>query len=60
MTAATLRYEDLDWVIRELTRMRERGSRTFLLPSEPLRVHSVAVISSQGTESSGRCFDWKD
>jgi predicted TIM-barrel fold metal-dependent hydrolase len=35
MTAATLRYEDLDWAIRELTRMRERGSRTFLLPSEP-------------------------
>jgi uncharacterized protein len=35
MTTATLRYEDLDWAIGELTRMRERGSRTFLLPSEP-------------------------
>jgi predicted TIM-barrel fold metal-dependent hydrolase len=35
MLAATVRYEDLDWTIRELTRMRERGSRTFLLPSEP-------------------------
>jgi predicted TIM-barrel fold metal-dependent hydrolase len=35
MTAATLRFEDLDWAIRELTRMRERGSRTFLFPSEP-------------------------
>jgi predicted TIM-barrel fold metal-dependent hydrolase len=33
--AVTLRFEDLDWVIRELTRMRERGSRVFLLPSEP-------------------------
>jgi predicted TIM-barrel fold metal-dependent hydrolase len=35
MLAATVRYEDLDWTIRELTRMRQRGSRTFLLPSEP-------------------------
>lgn len=35
MTAVNLRYEDLDWAIAELTRMRERGSRTFLLPSEP-------------------------
>ena len=35
MTCATLRYEDLDWAIDELTRMRERGSRTFLFPSEP-------------------------
>src|SRR3954454_18973371 len=35
MPAVTLRYEDLDWAIRELTRMRERGSRTFLLSSEP-------------------------
>ena len=35
ITATNLRYEDLDWVIRELTRMRERGNRTFLLPSEP-------------------------
>ena len=35
MVAANLRYEDLDWAIAELTRMRERGSRTFLLPGEP-------------------------
>jgi uncharacterized protein len=35
MTCATLRYEDLDWAIAELTRMRERGSRTFLFPAEP-------------------------
>jgi len=35
MTAVNLRYEDLDWAIAELTRMRERGSRTFLFPSEP-------------------------
>jgi predicted TIM-barrel fold metal-dependent hydrolase len=35
ITAAVLRYEDLDWAITELTRMRERGSRTFLFPSEP-------------------------
>ena len=35
MTATNLRFEDLDWVIGELARMRERGSRTFLLPSEP-------------------------
>lgn len=33
--AANLRYEDLDWAITELTRMRQRGCRTFLLPSEP-------------------------
>ncbi len=35
MAAATLRYEDLDWAIGELTRMRSRGSRTFLFSSEP-------------------------
>ena len=35
ITATSLRFEDLDWVIRELTRMRERGNRTFLLPGEP-------------------------
>jgi uncharacterized protein len=35
IATATLRYEDLDWAIGELTRMRERGSRTFLFPSEP-------------------------
>jgi uncharacterized protein len=35
MATATLRYEDLDWAIRELTRVREMGSRTFLFSSEP-------------------------
>lgn len=35
MTAVNLRYEDLDWAIGELRRMRERGSRTFLFKSEP-------------------------
>jgi predicted TIM-barrel fold metal-dependent hydrolase len=35
ITSANLRYEDLDWAIRELTRMRERGNRSFLLPAEP-------------------------
>jgi predicted TIM-barrel fold metal-dependent hydrolase len=35
ISATNLRFEDLDWVIGELTRMRERGNRTFLLPSEP-------------------------
>jgi uncharacterized protein len=35
MFAANLRYEDLDWCVRELTRMREKGCRTFLLSSEP-------------------------
>lgn len=35
MVAVNLRFEDLDWAIGELTRMRERGSRTFLMRSEP-------------------------
>ena len=35
MPAANVRFEDLDWVVAELTRMRARGARTFLLPSEP-------------------------
>jgi predicted TIM-barrel fold metal-dependent hydrolase len=35
MAAACLRFEDLDWAIAELTRVRGRGCRTFLLPSEP-------------------------
>ncbi|MDE3204307.1 MAG: amidohydrolase family protein [Acidobacteriota bacterium] len=35
LLSANLRYEDLDWAIAELTRMRGRGCRTFLLPSEP-------------------------
>ncbi len=35
MTAVNVRFEDLDWAVRELTRMRARGSRVFLMPSEP-------------------------
>ena len=35
MLSVNLRYEDLDWAIAELTRMRARGSRTFLMKSEP-------------------------
>jgi predicted TIM-barrel fold metal-dependent hydrolase len=35
MTAVNVRFEDLDAAINELARMRARGSRTFLLPSEP-------------------------
>jgi predicted TIM-barrel fold metal-dependent hydrolase len=31
----SLRFDDLDWVVDELTRMRERGSRAFLASSEP-------------------------
>src|SRR3954468_12784936 len=31
----SLRYDDLDWVVAELTRMRERGSRAFLVSAEP-------------------------
>jgi uncharacterized protein len=32
----SLRFEDLDWVIEELTRMRARGSRSFLISTEPV------------------------
>jgi predicted TIM-barrel fold metal-dependent hydrolase len=35
MVAVNLRFEDLDWVIREITRMRARGSRTLLINAEP-------------------------
>jgi predicted TIM-barrel fold metal-dependent hydrolase len=35
MLATTVRFDDLDRAIDELTRMREMGSRTFLFPSEP-------------------------
>jgi len=35
MTAVNVRFEDLHWAVRELTRMRARGSRVFLMPSEP-------------------------
>jgi len=32
----SLRFDDLDWVVTELTRMRARGSRAFLVSSEPV------------------------
>ena len=31
----SLRFDDLEWVVAELTRMRTRGSRAFLVSSEP-------------------------
>jgi predicted TIM-barrel fold metal-dependent hydrolase len=31
----SLRFDDLEWVVAELTRMRERGSRAFLVSAEP-------------------------
>jgi predicted TIM-barrel fold metal-dependent hydrolase len=31
----SLRFDDLDWVVGELARMRARGSRAFLVSSEP-------------------------
>jgi predicted TIM-barrel fold metal-dependent hydrolase len=34
----SLRYEDIDWCVKEMTRMRERGSRTFFLPGEPVNL----------------------
>jgi len=36
LPVATLHYQDLDWAIEEMTRMRERGSRIFLIPGEPV------------------------
>jgi predicted TIM-barrel fold metal-dependent hydrolase len=33
---ASISYFDLDWAIRELARMRERGSRAFLFNAEPV------------------------
>ena len=35
LPATTLRLEDLNWAVAELTRMRPRGSRFFLISSEP-------------------------
>lgn len=36
LPVATLRYEDLGWATREMARMRELGSRAFLLSAEPV------------------------
>jgi predicted TIM-barrel fold metal-dependent hydrolase len=47
MPVTNLRYEDLDWVVAEMTRMRERGSRAFLISSEPVN----------GVPPTSRAFD---
>ncbi|MCU1462749.1 MAG: hypothetical protein JWO37_2824 [Acidimicrobiales bacterium] len=36
LPVTNLRFEDLEWTIGEMTRMRERGSRTFLISAEPV------------------------
>jgi predicted TIM-barrel fold metal-dependent hydrolase len=36
LPVAALDYEDLDWAAAELARMRERGSRIFLVPGFPV------------------------
>jgi predicted TIM-barrel fold metal-dependent hydrolase len=35
LPVANLRYDDLDWAVAELRRTRARGSRAFLISSEP-------------------------
>jgi predicted TIM-barrel fold metal-dependent hydrolase len=35
MPAVSLRFDDLDWTVKEMTRMRTRGSRFFMISSEP-------------------------
>ncbi|MBX3314731.1 MAG: amidohydrolase family protein [Actinobacteria bacterium] len=36
MPVTTLRFDDLDWAVAEMARMRERGSRMFVISSEPV------------------------
>ena len=36
LPVTTLRFEDLDWVVDEMTHMRARGSRAFLISAEPV------------------------
>src|SRR3954452_9972313 len=36
MPVTSLRFEDLDWVVAEMTHMRARGSRAFLISAEPV------------------------
>jgi len=36
LPVTALDYEDLDWAVAELGRMRERGSRIFLIPAYPV------------------------
>lgn len=35
LPVACMRFDDIDWAVGELRRMRARGSRTFLISSEP-------------------------
>ena len=35
LPVTSLRFEDLDWAVGEMARMRGRGSRTFVISSEP-------------------------
>jgi predicted TIM-barrel fold metal-dependent hydrolase len=35
---ASVRFEDMDWAIGELTRMRERGCRAFIISGEPVNM----------------------
>ncbi len=36
LPVTTLRYEDPDWAVREMGRMRELGSRAFMINAEPV------------------------
>lgn len=36
LPVTVLDFEDVDWMVRELTRMRGRGSRIFLVPAYPV------------------------
>jgi predicted TIM-barrel fold metal-dependent hydrolase len=36
LPVTVLEFEDVDWIVRELTRMRGRGSRIFLIPGYPV------------------------
>jgi predicted TIM-barrel fold metal-dependent hydrolase len=36
LPVTSLRFDDLDWVVEELTRMRARGSRSFIISAEPV------------------------
>jgi predicted TIM-barrel fold metal-dependent hydrolase len=36
LPVTTLDYSDTEWIVRELTRMRARGSRLFLIPAYPV------------------------
>ena len=36
LPAVSLRYDDLDWTVQEMARLRARGSRYFMITSEPV------------------------